>query len=34
MIGELPKDKLEAILETTPKEFSVLDENDVVLSWN
>jgi uncharacterized protein len=34
MIGELPKDKLEAILETMPIEFSVLDENDLVLSWN
>ena len=34
MIGELPKNTLEAILETIPIEFSVLDENDEVLAWN
>lgn len=32
MIGNLPKKVLEAILETIPIEFSVLDENDNVLS--
>jgi len=34
MIGELTKDTLEAVLETMPIEFSVLDENDEVLAWN
>ena len=34
MIGELTKDTLEAVLETIPIEFSVLDENDEVLAWN
>lgn len=34
MIGELPGNVLEAILETTPVEFSVIDENDKVLAWN
>ena len=34
MIGELPRDVLEAMLETMPIEFSVLDENDKVLGWN
>ena len=34
MIGEVPKETLEAILETMPIEFSVLDENDNVLAWN
>lgn len=34
MIGNLPKKVLEAILETMPLEFSVLDENDSVLGWN
>lgn len=34
MIGSLPKNVLEAILETIPIEFSVLDENDNVLGWN
>jgi hypothetical protein len=34
MIGK-PSDKvLEAILETLPVEFSVLDKNDKVLTWN
>jgi len=34
MIGEVPKETLEAILEKLPIEFSVLDENDRVLAWN
>ena len=34
MIGELPKDLLEAILETIPIEFSVLNKDDEVLAWN
>lgn len=34
MIGELTKDTLEAVLETMPIEFSVLDANDEVLAWN
>ncbi len=34
MIGTLPEDILEAVLETIPVEFSVLDKNDKVLAWN
>lgn len=34
MIGELPKEVLNAVLETIPIEFSVLDKNDEVLGWN
>jgi len=34
MIGKLPQDVLEALLETVPIEFSVLDANDKVLAWN
>jgi DUF438 domain-containing protein len=34
LIGNLPKDVLEAILETIPLEFSVLDSKDEVLAWN
>lgn len=34
MIGKLPEKTLEALLETLPLEFSVLDENDKVLAWN
>lgn len=34
MIGELPGNVLEAILERIPIEFSVIDENDKVLAWN
>lgn len=34
MIGNPNKEKLNAILETLPIEFSVLDENDKVLAWN
>ncbi len=34
MIGTLNKKQLEAVLETLPIEFSVIDENDKVLAWN
>jgi len=34
MIGKLPQDVLEAVLETLPVEFSVLDADDQVLAWN
>jgi PAS domain S-box-containing protein len=34
MIGELDKDVLNALLETIPVEFSVVDKNDKVLAWN
>jgi len=34
MIGKLPRDVLEAVLETVPVEFSVLDADDRVLAWN
>ncbi len=34
MIGELPEDVLNAVLETVPIEISVLDQNDTVLAWN
>ena len=34
MIGELKEKVLEAVLETIPIEFSVVDENDNVLAWN
>lgn len=34
MIGKLPENLLEAVLETIPLEFSVVDENDKVLAWN
>ena len=34
MIGQLPDEVLEAVLETLPVEFSVLDANDHVLAWN
>ncbi len=34
MIGELPDNVLNAILETLPIEFSVIDEDDKVLAWN
>jgi DUF438 domain-containing protein len=34
MIGELDKNVLEALLETIPVEFSVVDKNDKVLAWN
>jgi len=34
MIGKLPEDVLEAVLDTLPVEFSVLDAKDQVLGWN
>jgi hypothetical protein len=34
MIGKLPEDILQAVLETIPLEFSVIDRNDKVLAWN
>lgn len=34
MIGKLSKNILEALLETMPFEFSVVDANDKVLAWN
>jgi PAS domain S-box-containing protein len=34
MIGGLSKEMLDALLETMPVEFSVLDEKDVVVAWN
>ena len=34
MIGTLPKDVLDALLETIPVEFSVVDADDRVLAWN
>ena len=34
MIGKLPDNVLEALLETIPIEFSIVDQNDKVLAWN
>jgi PAS domain S-box-containing protein len=34
MIGQLDKHVLEALLETLPVEFSIIDHNDKVLAWN
>jgi len=34
MIGKLPEDVIEAVLETVPVEFSVLGADDKVLGWN
>jgi uncharacterized protein len=34
MIGKLPDNILQAILETIPIEFSVIDTNEKVLAWN
>jgi hypothetical protein len=34
MIGKLPTEVLEAMLETIPVEFSIVDANDEVLAWN
>jgi PAS domain S-box-containing protein len=34
MIGKLPENVLQAILETIPIEFSVIDKNEKVLAWN
>lgn len=34
MKGDIPKEVLDALLETLPLEFSVLDADDNVLAWN
>jgi hypothetical protein len=34
MIGKLPENILDALLETLPLEFSVVDADDKVLAWN
>jgi uncharacterized protein len=34
MIGDLPKEMLDSLLETVPVEFSVLNDKDVVVAWN
>jgi hypothetical protein len=34
MIGKLPEEILQAVLEIVPLEFSVLDRNEKVLAWN
>jgi PAS domain S-box-containing protein len=34
MIGKLPEEVLEAVLETIPVEFSVVDRDGRVLAWN
>jgi len=34
MIGKLPEVVLQAVLETIPLEFSVIDKNEKVLAWN
>jgi len=34
MIGKLPEEVLETMLETIPFEFSIIDINDKVLAWN
>jgi DUF438 domain-containing protein len=34
MIGTMAQNVLEAVLDTLPVEFSVLDANDKVLAWN
>jgi PAS domain S-box-containing protein len=34
MIGDLKKEMLDALLETLPIEFSIVDTNDQVLAWN
>jgi PAS domain S-box-containing protein len=34
MIGNLNKEILDALLETLPIEFSIIDANDQVLAWN
>jgi len=34
MIGKLDEDMTEALLETIPIEFSVVDKNDKVTAWN
>jgi PAS domain S-box-containing protein len=34
MIGEIPKEALDAMIETIPIEFSIVDKHDEVLAWN
>ena len=34
MIGEIPEEILEAMLETIPIEFSIVDTKDEVVAWN
>ena len=34
MVGKLPENVLQEVLETIPVEFSVVDNNDKVLGWN
>jgi hypothetical protein len=34
MIGKLPEEIMQAVLETIPLEFSVIDRNEKVLAWN
>jgi hypothetical protein len=34
MIGKLPREIIDAILETLPVEITVLDENDRIIAWN
>ena len=34
MIGQLDNEILEAVIETIPVEFSVVDANDKVVAWN
>jgi PAS domain S-box-containing protein len=34
MVGKLPDNVMQSLLETIPIEFSVIDENDKVLAWN
>lgn len=34
MIGKIPEEVLEALLETIPLEFSVIDRDEKVLAWN
>ena len=34
MTGKLPREIVEAILETLPVEITVLDENDRIIAWN
>ncbi len=34
MPGEIPRDMMEAILETVPVELTVLDEDDRIIAWN
>ncbi|MBN1649410.1 MAG: PAS domain-containing protein [Spirochaetales bacterium] len=34
MIGILPQEIIDALLETIPLEFSIIDKNDNVLAWN